>query len=264
MDLDTAALGSGLRLKSCDTVDSTNAEALRLARAGARGPLWVTARRQTAGRGRRGRNWASPPGNLYATLLLNDPAPPPHVAELSFVAAVALVDAVARVAPELAPRLRIKWPNDLLCDGAKLAGILVEGEGVPVAAVVGIGVNCAHHPAATSYPATDLAAAGASVAPDDLIGALDHAMTARLAQWDRGQNFAAIRDAWLARASGLRETLRVTVADRMIEGRFEGLDAAGRLLLRRPDGTVEAVTAGEVFPPEPAAAAARAAEAARQ
>jgi BirA family biotin operon repressor/biotin-[acetyl-CoA-carboxylase] ligase len=248
MDLDTAALGSGLRLKRCDTVDSTNAEALRLARAGARGPLWVTAQRQTAGRGRRGRNWASPPGNLYATLLLTDPAPPPHVAELSFVAAVALADALARLAPGLSPRLQIKWPNDLLCDGAKLAGILVEGEGGPVAAVVGIGVNCAHHPAETPYPATDLAAAGASVAPDELIRALDGAMTARLAQWDRGRGFAAIRDAWLARASGLRETLQVTVADRTIEGRFEGLDAVGRLLLRRPDGTVETVTAGEVFP----------------
>jgi BirA family transcriptional regulator, biotin operon repressor / biotin---[acetyl-CoA-carboxylase] ligase len=265
MDLDTAALGNGLRLKRCDTIDSTNAEALRLARAGARGPLWVTARRQTAGRGRRGRDWASPPGNLYATLLLTDPAPSPCVAELSFVAGVALADAVAGVAPELAPRLQIKWPNDLLCDSAKLAGILVEGEGVPVAAVVGIGVNCAHHPAGTSYPATDLAAAGASVAPDELIGALDSAMTVRLAQWDRGQNFAAIREAWLARASGLRETLRVTVAERTIEGRFEGLDAIGRLLLRRPDGTVETVTAGEVFPlATVAAAAARAAEAARQ
>ena len=113
--------------------------------------------------------------------------------------------------------------------------------------MVGIGVNCTHHPDGTPYPATDLAAAGASVAPDELIGALDSAMTARLAQWDRGQGFTVIRDAWLARASGLRD-MRVAVADRTIEGRFEGLDAIGRLLLRRPDGTVETVTAGEVFP----------------
>src|SRR5262249_32383687 len=115
----------GARLISLDEVGSTNAEAFARARAGERGPLWITARRQTAGRGRRGRGWVSERGNLYASLLLTDPAPPQRAAELSLVAALALHDALAERANVLGPRLKLKWPNDLLCDGAKLAGILV-------------------------------------------------------------------------------------------------------------------------------------------
>src|SRR5262249_47085632 len=190
----TAALGA--RLVSLDTVGSTNAEALARARAGERGALWITARRQTAGRGRRGRVWVSEPGNLYASLLLSDPAPPQRAAELSLVAALALHDALAERAAILGPRLKLKWPNDVLCDGAKLAGILVEGESVPgraLVAVIGIGVNCAHHPADAAYPATSLAVAGALVTPESLVQALMPAMTARLAEWNRGEDFAAIR-----------------------------------------------------------------------
>ena len=130
-------------------------------RLGERGPLWVTAAEQTAGRGRRGRPFVSERGNLYASLLLTDPSPADRAAELSFVAALALHDAVCELAATLASRIRFKWPNDLICDGAKFAGILVEGEGAsgrPLAAVVGIGVNCAHHPAGMAYPAPDLAA----------------------------------------------------------------------------------------------------------
>src|SRR6266481_4556190 len=123
-----------------DFVDSTNAQALRLARAGERGPLWIVAKTQTAGRGRRGRTWVSEPGNLYASLLLTDPAPPERFPELSFVAALALHDAIGGRTPGLASRLVLKWPNDLLIDRNKFAGILVEGEGVAVA--IGVGVNC--------------------------------------------------------------------------------------------------------------------------
>src|SRR6267378_2624975 len=109
--MDLAPGADGIGLIACDTVGSTNAEALAYARAGERGPLWVTARAQTAGRGRRGRVWVSEPGNLYATLLLTDPAPPERAAQLSFVAALAVHDAIARLAPALAPRLALKWPN---------------------------------------------------------------------------------------------------------------------------------------------------------
>jgi BirA family transcriptional regulator, biotin operon repressor / biotin---[acetyl-CoA-carboxylase] ligase len=130
-----------------DTIDSTNAEALRRAWAGERGPLWIVAERQSAGRGRRGRSWVSPPGNLHATLLVSDPAPAALVPQLGFVAGLALHDAAAAAAPPLAPRLALKWPNDLLCGGRKIAGILVEGEGDPVAAAaIGFGVNCREHP----------------------------------------------------------------------------------------------------------------------
>lgn len=241
----------GARLVNLDAVGSTNAEAFARARAGERGPLWITARRQTAGRGRRGRAWVSEPGNLYASLLLTDPAPPQRAAELSLVAALALHDALAERASVLGPRLTLKWPNDVLCDGAKLAGILVEGEalpGGPLAVVIGIGVNCAHHPADTAYPATNLAAAGALVAPESLAPALITAMARRLAEWSRGENFAAIRAAWLKRAAGLGAPARVRLPEREIEGIAETLDEAGRLVLRRADGSHERIAAGEMFP----------------
>ena len=251
MELDPAAAAAGVRLIFHDTVGSTNAEALSQARLGERGPLWVTAAQQTAGRGRRGRHFVSERGNLYASLLLTDPGPADRAAELSFVAALALHDAVCELASMLAPRIRFKWPNDMICDGAKFAGILVEGEstsGRPLAAVVGIGVNCACHPAGTAYPATDLAAEGASVSPVSLFRALSYTMLLRLAEWDRGRGFATIRTAWLARAMGLAEVIRVSLPERELQGRFESLDRAGRLLLRREDGTLEAITAGDIFP----------------
>ena len=251
MELDPAAAAAGVRLIVHDTVGSTNAEALLQARLGERGPLWVTAAQQTAGRGRRGRPFVSERGNLYASLLLTDPAPADRAAELSFVAALALQDAICELASMLAPRIRLKWPNDMICDGAKFAGILVEGEstsGRPLAAVVGIGVNCARHPAGMAYPATDLAAAGAAVSPETLFRALSRTMALRLAEWDRGRGFAAIRTAWLARAMGLAEVIRVSLPERELQGRFESLDQAGRLLLRREDGTLEAITAGDIFP----------------
>lgn len=201
---------AGVRHIPYETLGSTNAEALALARAGERGPLWITARSQSAGRGRRGSAWASPPGNLYATLLLTEPSAPAQAPQLSFVAALALHDAVVACAPALAPALTVKWPNDLLLGNAKLAGILIEGGSETVFAVaIGIGVNCAHHPDGTSYPATDLAAAGARVPPERLFAALTVAMQSRLDRWRRGQGFAAIRSAWLERAAGLGADIRV-------------------------------------------------------
>jgi BirA family biotin operon repressor/biotin-[acetyl-CoA-carboxylase] ligase len=251
MELDPAAGAAGVRLIVHDSVGSTNAEALLQARLGERGPLWVTAAEQTAGRGRRGRPFVSERGNLYASLLLTDPSPADRAAELSFVAALALHDAVCELAATPASRIRFKWPNDLICDGAKFAGILVEGEsasGRPLAAVVGIGVNCAHHPAGMAYPATDLAAAGVAASPENLFRSLSRTMLLRLAEWDRGRGFAAIRSAWLARAMGLGDVIRVSLPDRELQGRFETLDDAGRLLLRQQNGALEAITAGDIFP----------------
>jgi BirA family biotin operon repressor/biotin-[acetyl-CoA-carboxylase] ligase len=255
MLLHPTAAGEGVRLLALDTVGSTNSEALARGRQGELGPLWITAKRQTAGRGRRGRSFASEAGNLYASLLLSDASAPERAAELSFVAAVASHDAILEVAPALCLRLKLKWPNDVLCDGAKLAGILIEGEsatGRPLVTVAGIGINCAHHPGDTDYPATDLAAVGARVNPEDLFAALSLAMVRRLAQWSRGRGFAAVRASWLDRAVGLGEKVRVRLPDRMIEGRFETLDEAGRLLLGLPDGTAEVITVGDVFPLDPA------------
>jgi BirA family biotin operon repressor/biotin-[acetyl-CoA-carboxylase] ligase len=235
-----------VRVVAHETIGSTNADALERARAGEHGPLWITAKRQTAGRGRRGRTWVSEPGNLYATLLLTDAAPPERTAELSFVAALAVHDAIAGRIPGLGQRIMLKWPNDLLIDGCKFAGILIEGEGSAVA--VGIGVNCAHHPQDTAFPATDLAAAGVRASPDSVYAALAPAMIGRVVQWNRGAGFAVVRDEWLRRAYGLGKTVRVALPEGEREGRFETIDEAGRLVLRRADGAIETITAGDVLP----------------
>jgi BirA family transcriptional regulator, biotin operon repressor / biotin---[acetyl-CoA-carboxylase] ligase len=238
---------AGVRHRTYDTLGSTNAEALALARAGERGPLWLSAGRQTAGRGRRGRTWVSEPGNLYATLLLSEPSPPAQAPQLTFVAALALHDAVAECAPQLGPELKVKWPNDLLYGRAKLAGILIESENQPSFAVaIGIGVNCVSHPPDAAFAATDLAAAGALVSPERLLMALANAMQRRLAQWRQGGGFAAVRGDWLKRAVGVGEPIRVRLAEREFAGKFRGLDEAGRLQVEDAGGVVS-VTAGEVF-----------------
>src|ERR1700686_2251430 len=223
IELDPRATAAGVRLLAHDEIDSTNAEALRLVRQGEHGPLWITAERQSAGRGRRGRKWISVAGNLHASLLLNDPGPAEHWPQLSFVAALASHDAVVEVAPEIKPMLELKWPNDLLLSGAKFAGILIEGEGREEegAVAIGIGINCRSHPAGAAYPATDLAAGGASVSAAALFAALSVKMPGRLAQWNRGSRFGTIRAARLPRAAGLGETIRVALADRELIGRFE-------------------------------------------
>jgi len=231
-----------------ESVDSTNAEALRRARAGESGPLWIAAVAQTAGRGRRGRTWMSPPGNLHASLLLTDPSPSAAAPQLAFVAGLAVHDACAALAPGLAESLALKWPNDMLCHGAKIAGILIEGEGEPVTVAIGIGVNCRHHPSTVERPATDFAEQGADVAAPALLQALGPTMAARLRQWDRGTGFAAIRAGWLARAVGIGHAVRVRLAERETSGLFESIDEAGRLVLRLGDGRRETITAGEVFP----------------
>jgi BirA family biotin operon repressor/biotin-[acetyl-CoA-carboxylase] ligase len=210
----------------------------------------VTAAHQTAGRGRRGNVWSSGPGNLHASLLLTDAAPARHLPELCFVVALAVRDAVCSAAPAVASKLELKWPNDLLLEGAKLAGILIEAESIggDTATVVGIGVNCAHHPVNARYPATNLATHGVKVRAEDLFCALSGMLVARLAQWDRGAGFVAIRADWLTHAAGIGGDTVVRLPNRELSGRFEALDATGRLMLRLADGSLEAITAGEVFP----------------
>ena len=188
-----------------------------------------------------------PPGNLHATLLLTEPSAPETAPQLSFVAALALLDALGVTAPQLGPLLKVKWPNDLLLGGAKVAGILIEGESeLEFAVAIGLGVNCVTHPKDTAFPATDLKAAGALVTPGQLIAVLSAAMQKRLEQWQRGQGFANVRADWLKRAAGLGQDIRVRLPEREFSGRFQGLDDAGRLLVDGPGG-MTTVTAGEVF-----------------
>jgi BirA family biotin operon repressor/biotin-[acetyl-CoA-carboxylase] ligase len=238
-----------MRLIAHEVLVSSNAEALSLYGRGERGPLWVTAGRQTGGRGRRGRAGVSEPGNLFASLLLTDAALPEHWPELAFVAALAIHDAIAELAPALRSQLLIKWPNDLLLGGKKFAGILIEGEGGGEhggAVVVGIGVNCVSHPAETDYPATDLAAAGASVSAEALFAALSAKMLGRLAQWNAGEHFSTIRADWLSRAAGRGEAVRVRLNDQELTGRFDDVDETGRLVLSLPDGSRQTIAAGDV------------------
>jgi len=252
MDPDTSRgatnIVSPVRQIRYDVIGSTNAEALAHARAGESGPLWIMARAQTAGRGRRGRAWTSPPGNLYATLLLGDPGPAAVAPQLSFVAALAVHDAVLAATGHHTLSLMLKWPNDVLCNGAKLAGVLIEGEGRPLAVAIGIGINCRQHPVETTYPATDLREAGVDVSPEQLFDLLTQAMQRRLGQWDHGQGFASIRAAWLARAHTPGTELCLRLGGRESIGSFETLDEAGRLILRRADGNTQVIMAGDVFP----------------
>jgi BirA family biotin operon repressor/biotin-[acetyl-CoA-carboxylase] ligase len=252
MALHRSAVAAGFRLAAFATLPSTNTHALALARGGEQGPLWVVADRQTGGRGRRGNPWVSPPGNLYATLLLTDPAPPECAAQSSFVSALAVHDAIVGCAPGLREVVKLKWPNDLLCHGRKLAGVLIEGEQAAngLAVAIGIGVNVLQHPDGTTYPATDLTAAGADVSAAGLFTALSAAMVERLAQWRRGLAFAAIRNDWLERAAFKGGEMKVRLPSGELSGRYESLDDRGCLMLRLGDGTLQAIAAGEVFPVE--------------
>ncbi|CUA86334.1 birA, biotin-[acetyl-CoA-carboxylase] ligase region [Chelatococcus sambhunathii] len=232
------------------TTTSTNDEALERASSQGADRLWVVAREQTSGRGRHGRQWASPPGNLYASLVLSEPCDPPKAPQLGFVAGLALHDAVAGVTGLAAPRLVLKWPNDLLMDGGKLSGLILEGHRLGpdrhFAVIIGMGLNVAHKPADTPYPARCLAEAVGTVDVSDVFRALSASFAYRLRQWDRGLGFALTREAWLARAAGIGGPARVRLPGGDLSGTFAGLDSAGRLLLDTPDGR-RTIDAGDLY-----------------
>lgn len=236
--LSDTAIGAGYHLVHVAETGSTNQLALAAASAGEMRPTWFLADRQTAGRGRRGKVWSTETGNLSATLMLRDPAPASKIAELCFVSALAIDDAILTLAPELESRLRLKWPNDGLIDGAKMIGILVEAttRGSLTHAVLGIGVNVSHHPGNAPYRTTCLNDEGFPITRDQLFEALSASMLRALAVWNRGEGFAAIRAGWLARAAGLGHPIVVSHEKTRYEGIFAGLDAEGRLILDTPDG----------------------------
>ncbi|AXS40400.1 biotin--[acetyl-CoA-carboxylase] ligase [Breoghania sp. L-A4] len=234
-----------------DTVGSTNINAFEAARGGDAGDLWITASMQEQGRGRRGRAWVSERGNLYASLLLIDPGPREKLGELPMVCAVALADAV-EAATGSHGLVRLKWPNDLLVDDAKISGILLESETLGdgrCAVVCGFGVNCAHHPDPENYRATDLTELGFLIPPDHLFDRLASAMRARLAQWSKGAGFGAIRESWIARAARLGEHVTIRLGDTTYEGIFRTIDEDGRLVLTQGDGSERRISAGDLFFP---------------
>ncbi len=237
---------AGWRVVRHTKLGSTSDEARRLALSGDAGRLWILADEQSAGRGRQGRVWSSPPGNLYASALLLAPCEIVIAPQIGFVAGVALRRAVADLG---ASEVRLKWPNDLVLDGAKLAGLLVEGVTVPggaFAASVGFGVNLASSPRGLAYPTTDLRRAlGRDVSVQVLFEALAARFDEALARWARGAGFAAIREAWLGSAAGLGGPIRVSDPRGAREGVFEGLDAQGRLLLRAR-GAIDAIESADL------------------
>ena len=238
----------GYGLKEFVEIDSTNEEARRLAANGERGPVWITAGHQTAGRGRRGRKWESPTGNLAATLLLSPGKPASECAQLSFVSALAVLDTIASFTPDA--EVKVKWPNDVLANGRKIAGILLESasQGAdPVFLAIGIGMNLKTHPSDTEFPATSLASLGLA-APLPRHALLE--LAGPFAKWYdiwRADGFSPIRDAWLARAAGLGTRIRARLTNEETMGVFEGIDETGALLLRETQDRVRTIAAGEVF-----------------
>ncbi|MCC6921013.1 MAG: biotin--[acetyl-CoA-carboxylase] ligase [Alphaproteobacteria bacterium] len=238
-----------LGLEVFDEIDSTQTEARRRVSAGAVGPEWIVARRQTAGHGRRGRAWSSPSGNLMATWYARPDVEISAAPQVSFVAALAVADLIDRYLPG---RCTLKWPNDPLLGGAKVAGILPDSAGRADGRLdwlmVGFGINLAVFPTDTPYPATSLAAhMGSAPDPDVALSILAISWERRFAAW-RSQGFAAIRAAWLERAHGIGQTLEVRLPNESFPAVFEGLDASGALLARLPDRSLRVVAAGDVFP----------------
>ena len=244
-----ATLPPGYALIALDEAGSTNDEARERAARGAPEGTVVWARVQRAGRGRRGRSWVSPPGNLYFSVIIRPACEARSVAQLSFVAALAVLDLVDGSLPG---RARCKWPNDVLVDGGKVAGILLEsalGPGGRVDWVVlGIGVNLACHPSIEGpIPSTSLADAGAvTLAPEEALFSVLAALARRRREWET-QGFAAVRSAWLARAHRLGGPVRVANGGRRLSGIFEGLDEGGALVLAQPGGERLSIAAGDVL-----------------
>lgn len=233
-------------------VDSTNAEAARIA-GDLAGPEWILALRQTAARGRRGRAWANPEGNFAATLVMRPSETPDRVALRSFVAALALHDALAAVTGR-AEALTLKWPNDVLLNGGKLAGILLESAGAGGRLshfAIGIGVNLANAPETDEVepgavrPVCLRGETGVAVAPAAFLDLLAPAY-ARLEAQFVAFGFAPIREAWLARAARLGEVITARTGRETHEGTFQTVDEAGNLVLRTAQGRI-AISAADVF-----------------
>lgn len=224
-----------------ERLGSTNDEVRRLALEGAVAGTVVCADEQTAGRGRQARQWYSPPGNLYLSLLLRPNVEPARMPELGFVTALAVADTVDALLPG-ASRAGLKWPNDVLVSGGKIAGILLEQ--VEDALVIGIGLNVLHAPERASYQVTALAACGGLATVDGARTILLDRMAKQLQAWEQ-DGFASIRAGWLMRAHPVGSSLRVTLEGRSVVGQFAGLDEDGALLLDMPEGR-RRIVAGEV------------------
>lgn len=230
-----------MNIVELQTVGSTNDYAKELAKKGAASGLTVWAHEQTAGRGRQGNAWVSIPGNLFMTMVLRPRADATNVGQLSFLCAVALANVLSGLAPK-GTEISLKWPNDLLINRKKAAGILIETEGHASWAVAGIGVNI------TSAPenAVCLRDIGVDCTAGDVLESLVREILRLFAEWEEG-GFGSIRKAWLQRAYRLNEEITARLPKETLKGIFKGIDETGALLLQLPDGTLKAINSGEVF-----------------
>jgi len=237
---------SFFRVQTLEDTTSTNEEVKKAAAAGAPEGLVIKAKRQTAGKGRQGRVWTSPEGNLYVSLLLRPRCPVQEAGLYTFVTALAVQDAVQALAPALETRL--KWPNDVLVADKKISGILLESEGAEAnkieGLVVGVGINVAQAPEAALYPTTSLKAEGVICEVDDVLEAFLNAFDHWRLTLQR-DGFRPVRRAWLASAKGGAMKVRLPQGEK--QGTFAGIDEKGCLILRLADGSEQAFEAGDVF-----------------
>ncbi len=241
-------------LLSFDTLDSTNDEAKRLAKAGGAHGAVVWAKRQTVGKGRMGREWISQEGNLFVSILLKPEKPLPELSQLSFVASVAVVEALSALF-EREHQLACKWPNDVLLDGKKLAGILLESFACDVDGkhwvVVGVGVNVDSHPSAEAqFPSTCLTEAGVElVSAKIVLSRFIHHFIECYNEWSN-KGFAPIRKRWLKLAWGVKSDITARLPDSEITGIFQEIDATGGLIIKDRKGVKHTVRAADIFPVE--------------
>ncbi|WP_135078014.1 biotin--[acetyl-CoA-carboxylase] ligase [Terasakiella sp. SH-1] len=242
---------SAFTLAAFESLDSTNDELRRRAQKGAEHNTVVCALEQTKGRGRRGRTWVSQPGNLFCSILQKPNVSLTEASKASFVSALAIHDAIKEAVDGFDCDVECKWPNDVLVDGYKVCGILLESQTIPQSneldwLIIGIGINLAHAPADTPYPCGYINAyrEKAMLVPDMLEILLKHFQT-WFERWET-LGFTAIRNAWLERAKGVGKEIIVNLGTEQLHGTFESLDAEGALVLRTKEGQ-RLITAGDVF-----------------
>jgi BirA family transcriptional regulator, biotin operon repressor / biotin---[acetyl-CoA-carboxylase] ligase len=259
--LGPVATSRGYRVFGFDEIGSTSTEAARAAESGDVGEVWFASLKQTAGRGRRGRAWETPSGNLAASLMIVPDCDPSIAATLGFVAGVALNRALAATLPRGVVktgldgaeggdhRIALKWPNDLLADGAKLAGMLLEAQKRPDgrhALVIGVGVNVVSAPSGLPYPATSLRDLGVEISTETIFAALSDEWVVAYELWAGGRNVPEILRLWREAAAGIGAEVAVRQDGGVVRGIFETIDDTGRLIVRANDNSRIAISAGDV------------------
>ncbi len=248
----TENMPSGYELVTYEEIGSTNTEAMRLSNDLGENRLWVRAKKQTQGRGRNGRSWQSRTGNLHASLALQFNCDVNTVAQLSLLAGVAAYDALLKICDSaIIDHIRLKWPNDLLLDGAKIGGILLEStkqlDKKTISVVIGTGINLAYHPELDDRKTTSLSMHKQEIEPEKALYALAGTTAHWLKIWNLGKNFDQIREAWALRGQKIGSPIMVNSGSEIIRGHFAGLNVTGGMILQLPSGEYKDVHFGDVI-----------------